>query len=309
MIRTPVALALLALVAQPVSAQRGDYPPNMTGAQERVYKKAGDVELKLYIYQPDDHKSDDRRPAIIFFFGGGWTNGSPEQFAPHSKYLASRGMVAIVADYRVASRHQVKAVDCVRDAKSAVRWVRAHAKELGIDPDRIAAAGGSAGGHLAAATATLTEFDEPSEDAAVSSRPNAVVLFNPVLSFDPKVADPTEPRIANFKMARLGVEPPRLSPAEHIDAKTPPALLMVGSKDFLIGGDRQFMDRMKAAGARCDFDLYEGRTHGFFNYRQNGTPDFIKTTESMDRFLTSLGYLKGEPNVQEIFLPTSNKNR
>jgi acetyl esterase/lipase len=279
----------------------------MTGAEEHVYKKAGDVELKLYVFQPADHKLGDHRPAIIFFFGGGWANGSPEQFAPHSRYLASRGMVAIVADYRVSSRHQVKVVDCVRDAKSAVRWVRAHAKESGIDPDRIAAGGGSAGGHLAAATATIADFDEKNEDAAISSRPNAIVLFNPVLSFDPNTLDPDSPRIANFKPARIGVEPKQLSPADHVDAKTPPALLMVGSKDFLIGGDRQFADRMKSAGVRCDFDLYEDRTHGFFNYRKAPTPDFIKTTESMDRFLTSLGYLKGEPTVPAFFAEKSTK--
>jgi acetyl esterase/lipase len=217
-------------------------------------------------------------------------------------------MVAILADYRVSSRHQVKVVGCVRDAKSAIRWVRAHAKELGVDPNRIAAAGGSAGGHLAAATATISGFDEPSEDAAVSSRPNALVLFNPVLSFDPSTVDPNAPRIANFNPARLGVEPKQLSPADHVDAKTPPTLLMVGSKDFLLGGDRQFAERMKAAGARCDFDLYEGRTHGFFNYKKTATPDFLKTTESMDRFLTSLGYLKGEPSVEDFFTPTASKS-
>jgi acetyl esterase/lipase len=216
-------------------------------------------------------------------------------------------MVAILADYRVSSRHQVKVVDCVRDAKSAIRWVRAHAKELGLDPNRIAAAGGSAGGHLAAATATISGFDEPGEDAAVSSRPNALVLFNPVLSFDPSTVDPNAPRIANFKPSRIGVEPKQLSPANHVDAKTPPTLLMAGSKDFLLGGDRQFAERMKAAGARCDFDLYDGRTHGFFNYKNAATPDFLKTTESMDRFLTSLGYLKGEPTVEHFFADRDQK--
>src|SRR5581483_8649076 len=98
----------------------------------RTYKTASDTELKLYVFNPPDHKASDHRPGIVFFFGGGWQNGSPIQFHHQCRYLASRGMVAITADYRVASRQQVKPVDCVRDAKSAIRWVRAHADELGI---------------------------------------------------------------------------------------------------------------------------------------------------------------------------------
>lgn len=296
-----LAFALISLVAQIASAQRGGYPPKLDGAVEHLYKTAGDVELKLYVFEPKDHAAANKRPAIVFFFGGGWVGGSPEQFEQQCRYLASRGMVAITADYRVKNRHGVKGVDCVRDAKSAIRWVRAHANELGVDPDRIAASGGSAGGHLAAATATVTDFDEPSEDAAISSRPNAAVLFNPAVSFDPITADPQEKRVRSYGQ-RMGVEPKSISPDEHVDASTPPMLIMVGSDDYLIGGVRQFADRMKAAGARCDLDLYEGRRHGFFNYRANQrNKDFYATAKSMDKFLESLGYLTGPPTVDEFF--------
>src|SRR5690606_26366243 len=256
--------------------------------------------LKLYVFEPDDHQPSDKQPAIVFFFGGGWANGSPQQFEPQCRYLASRGMVAIAADYRVASRHGVKAVDCVRDAKSAIRWVRAHAQELGIDPERIVAAGGSAGGHIAACTGLVKEFDEPSEEAAVSSRPNALVLFNPVASLDPQLAKQDDPRVKGLAN-RLGVEPLQISPANHVAADAPPTLVLVGSEDFLIDGVRQFVDKMNTAGVRCELDLYEGRQHGFFNQRGGDNPDFFKTTESMDRFLTSLGYLEGEPTVKEFF--------
>ena len=120
-------------------AQANKYPPELPGAHVEVYKTVGDTKLNLYIYEPEGHKASDKTPAIVFFFGGGWANGSPVQFLNQSKYLASRGMVAITADYRVASRHQVKVLDCVRDANSAIRWVRQNAKRLGIDPNRIAA--------------------------------------------------------------------------------------------------------------------------------------------------------------------------
>lgn len=301
-IRFLSTLALFSFVVSPAFAQRGGYPPKFDeSVNEHVYKTAGDVELKLYVFEPANHKPSDKRPAVVFFFGGGWVGGSPQQFEPQCRYLASRGMVAIAADYRVGNRHGAKGVDCVRDAKSAIRWVRAHAADLGVDPDRIVASGGSAGGHLAAATGTIPEFDEPSEGTAVSSRPNAMVLFNPAVSFDPSTAAPDDKRIRNFGQ-RMGVEPSKISPAEHVDANAPPTLVMVGSDDFLIGGVRQFVDRMQAAGVRCDLDLYEGRGHGFFNFRPDKpNKDFIATAESMDRFLTSLGYLEGEPTVKIFF--------
>src|SRR5437870_9383869 len=122
------------------------YPPKLEGAEIETYKTVGDTKLDLYVYYPAGHKASDKRAAIVFFFGGGWTNGSPGQFEQHCKHLASRGMVAMTADYRVASRNQVKAVSCVADAKSAIRYVRKEAARLGIDPNRIVAAGGSAGG-------------------------------------------------------------------------------------------------------------------------------------------------------------------
>src|SRR6185503_17153828 len=143
------------------------------------YKRIGDANLAVHIFEPPGAKSN--RAAIVFFFGGGWTGGSPGQFEQHCRHFASRGMVAMTADYRVNSRHGVKPVTCVADAKSCLRWIRSNAARLGIDPHRVVAAGGSAGGHLAAATATLPDFHQPGEDKAVSSVPDALVLFNPAL--------------------------------------------------------------------------------------------------------------------------------
>src|SRR5688572_26427217 len=137
-----------------VAEARFPYPPRLVGARAETYKQAGPTKLELYIYEPAGHRPADRRPAVIFFFGGGWNQGSPAQFERQCRYLASRGLVAITADYRVASRHGVTAIECVKDAKSAVRWVRKNAGRLGVDPNRIAAGGGSAGGHIAAASAT-----------------------------------------------------------------------------------------------------------------------------------------------------------
>lgn len=285
------------LFTAPAMAQK-NYPPQLEGATGHTYKTIGDTKLSLWVFQPDS--AGEGRPAIVFFFGGGWTSGTPEQFEQQCRYLASRGMVAITADYRVASRHQAKVVDCVRDAKSAIRWVRAHAGELKIDPDRIVASGGSAGGHIAACTGLLGEFDEIGEDLKISSRPNAMVLFNPAVSFRPK-SDEDQNRLSQTEK-RAGAEIARLSPIEHVTPGVPPTLIMIGTKDFLIEGNRDFAAAMKAAGCRCDLDLYEGREHGFFNYGRKDQKDFLATTASMDRFLASLGYLTGPPTIDGFFL-------
>src|SRR5438093_2514820 len=193
------------------------YPPKLEGAEIETYKPIGDTKLNLYIYYPPGHKATDKRAAIVFFFGGGWTNGSPGQFEQHCKHLASRGMVAMTADYRVASRQQVKAVSCVADAKSAIRYVRKEAGRLGVDPNRIVAAGGSAGGHLAACAGVIKEFDESTEDLSISSVPNALALFNPavVLGASPELTNANKEKLASLN-EHMGVEPKSLSPYHQV---------------------------------------------------------------------------------------------
>jgi acetyl esterase/lipase len=288
-------LACIVLSISPALAA-GRYPPKLDDAEQHKYKQVEDVALHLYVFKPK--AIEEPRPAIVFFFGGGWSSGSPEQFAPHCRYLASRGMVAVAADYRVAKRHGVKAVDCVRDAKSAIRWVREHADKLNIDPDRIVAAGGSAGGHLAACTGNLQNFDETDEDASISSRPAALVLFNPVLSFVPDDPAKFDRRIKGFAK-RTGVEPKQLSPAHNIAADAPPTLVLVGTEDYVADGIKQFAAGMKAAGRPCEVKWYEGRAHGFFNPNR-GREDHLATMEDMDRFLQSLNYVEGPPTVSEF---------
>ena len=94
--------------------------------EQKTYKKVGNVELQLHIFNPEGHKASDRKPAIVFFFGGGWSGGTPSQFYPQCDYLAKRGMVAISAEYRVKSRNGTSPLECVKDGNSAVRWVRSH---------------------------------------------------------------------------------------------------------------------------------------------------------------------------------------
>lgn len=287
--------SLLALLL-PLAALAGE-------TRTETYKTIGDAKLDLTIQLPDGWKADDKRPAIVFFFGGGWSSGSPTQFANQSRYLASRGMVAMAADYRVKSRHNVKAAACVADAKSALRWVRANAARLGIDPQRIAAAGGSAGGHLAAAAATLPGLDDPADDKSVSCVPNALVLFNPALVLAPIDGAESKGFEKVMTSERFGCEPAEISPAHHVKAGAPPTIIFHGKADTTVpyASAELFTKRMTAAGNRCELVGYEGKGHGFFNFGKAGNESGIETLKAADIFLTSLGWIKGSPTVDAFF--------
>jgi acetyl esterase/lipase len=278
-----------------------NYPPKMPGAKVEVYKTVGDVKLNMYIYYPEGHQPAGKRPAIVFFFGGGWRSGTPSHFARQAEYFASRGMVTMAADYRVSSRHGAKIADCVEDAKSAIRWARANAARLGIDPDRIVASGGSAGGHLAAATGTLPGLDAASEDASISSRPNAMVLFNPATLMAPAAEGPqySPERLAQSR-ERAGAEPEEVSPYHHVRKGAPPAIIFHGKADTTVPYNTAelFTKKMKQMGNRCELVGYDGAAHGFFNYRPDSSEAYVDTVRRADEFLASLGYLKGPPTVK-----------
>ncbi len=299
-----IVIIVIAAFSATACAQAGaGYPPRMPGATEVAYKTVGGAKLNLWVFNPEGHKQADSRPAIVFFFGGGWQSGSPAQFEPQCRYLASRGMVAITADYRVASRQNAKPVQCIADAKSAIRHVRSHAKEMGIDPKRIAAGGGSAGGHLAGAIATVPGFDETGEDTAVTCVPDALVLFNPALVLAPFGGKDFGGFGARVSPERLGARGEDVSPVHHVKAGTPPAIIFHGKADATVPfiTAEVFCSEMKKAGNRCELFGYEGQPHGFFNLGRGGSAMFRATLSETDKFLASLGWLGGAPTVDEFF--------
>ncbi len=300
-IAAPLAMAQADKTKKP--ARSAAKPNPLAGARVEVYKTVADVRLKLYIFEPDGHKASDRRPAVVFFFGGGFRRGSPKQFAHQCCYLASRGMVAMAADYRVSSRHKAKVVQCAADGKSAIRWVRRNAERLGIDPKRIAAGGGSAGGSLAAMTGTLDAFDEPGEDTSVSARPDALLLFNPKLDFRVLGRKSKSARRSPAEQReRLGTGPEALSPQCHIDGRTPPTVIFHGKADKTVAYSEaeRFTETMRQAKNRCELVGFEGLGHGFFNHGRNGGKSFVDTMRRTDRFLASLGWLRGDPTIDRF---------
>lgn len=235
---------------------------------------------KLYVYYSEG-KRVQYTPAVVFFFGGGWNSGSPKQFEPQAQYLIKYGINVVLADYRTKNNAGTTPKEALMDAKSAMRFMKQHAKELRIDPEKIVASGGSAGGHLAAATAFCDNINNPEDDLTVSSVPQALILFNPVIDNSPE----------GYGFNRVKEYYEDFSPMQNIKKDAPPAIFFLGTEDNFISVDtaKKFKEKMEAVGARCDLLLYSGQKHGFFNSQHKEY--FEKTMVETVKFLKSLGYI------------------
>lgn len=282
-----IALLVVALFA--VGVVQPTQAVDFTPTRSTTYKSVDGIELKMDVFEPADLKPSDRRPAIGFFFGGGWNGGSTKQFYQQARALADQGMVAFSADYRVKSRNKTTPFECVKDGKSAIRWVRLHAAELGIDSERIVASGGSAGGHVAACTGVIEGHEEAGENTSVSSVPNAMILFNPVL-------DTTEEGYGakNFKPEQQT----EISPCHHVRKGIVPTLVFHGTTDKTVPFENaeRFTKLMQETGNECVLVPFEGKDHGFFNgsafRKANGDADFDVTMKRSIEFLKAQGILK-----------------
>ncbi|MCX7934505.1 MAG: alpha/beta hydrolase, partial [Planctomycetota bacterium] len=198
-----------------------------------IYKTAGDAVLRIHVYSPPESKGNEPRPAILMIHGGGWGAPGPFHLAPHCRYFALRGLVAVNVEYRLVKKDTtVRIPDCVADCQDALRFVRQRAKDLGIDPDRIAAAGDSAGGHLAACLGMLPE---PEKKQEVSARPHAMILYNPVVDLVALKWIPGHDGVAPLpdspKEETWEDRAKRVSPILHVRQGLPPTLLIHGSQD------------------------------------------------------------------------------
>ncbi|WP_432799669.1 alpha/beta hydrolase [Poriferisphaera sp. WC338] len=284
------------------------YPPiDMTKVSEvHTYREVDDVELKLYVFRPEGVEKEEKRAGIVFFFGGGWKSGSPGQFWKQCEYLASRGMVAITADYRVKKRHGVAAVKCVEDANAAMRWVRTHADMLGLDEQRLAASGGSAGGHLAAACAIFGDvgYERGYDSGAGEVRKclaDLLVLYNPVMSLLP-VGEQQFDFDREMLRERMGTpEVEDLSPYHHVREGLPTTLMMFGEKDvMLLGWANEYIGEAKALGNDVRLQTWPNRGHGFFNYGRGTFKVFKETMLALDAFLVEHSYLEGEADENRL---------
>lgn len=270
------------------------YPPNIAGAPSHVFRRASGRNLRIWLRYPAGAASGGGLGAVIFFFGGGFQVGTPQQFDYQAKVLAENGIVGVLADYRVGQRDAVNALDCITDAFAAMAYVAANSERLGIDRKRIAAAGGSAGGLLAAACATIA--------AGKANRqliiPAALVLYNPLLvTADLPGRYAIGPDRAELFERLAGANGRDISPAHHLGTRLPPTLIMHGRDDNLVpfAGSEAFCQMAVELGADCRLIGFAGADHGFFN--AGSSPDNVhlrQTTDHLVSFLLRLGWVDGK---------------
>lgn len=268
-------LVTLSCLALSVSAQTAREP--LPGTTAYFYRTVNDLSLDLQVVEPGPEFARPR-PAIVFFFGGGWTNGSQKQFLPFAQQLAELGLVGILVDYRVASRNKTTPFDAVDDAHAAMRWVKRNALKLGIDPGRVVAAGGSAGGHLALCTTLIA----PREPDVVSADASLIIGYNPV-------ADTREERWRE----RFGPDASKIAPAAFVRPGLPDTLIFHGEADSTvpIRQVRDFCEAMTKAGNRCTVRGYDEATHGFFNAGRNDNRWYPQVMIETVAFLRQHGYV------------------
>jgi len=258
-------------------------------SQEQIlYKQIDTTKLFMEVFYPEKVDSSKSYPAMVFFFGGGWIGGDRSHFLNHAKYFSKRGLVCFLVDYRTKTKNNTTPFESLKDAKSAIRFIRKNASNFRIDSTKIIASGGSAGGHLAAATALIIDYNDDTDDLSLSCIPNALVLFNPVIDNDP----------GGYGYERIGDEYKSFSPLHNIKKGAPPTILFLGTNDNLIPVEtaNYYKKVMEKVGSKCELRLYEGEGHGFFNYKN--FEYYKKTISGADIFLQSLGYLKKDPIVR-----------
>jgi acetyl esterase/lipase len=268
-----------AAAVKPGAAKEGGEP-----GKPHIYKQSGGQPREMEIYFPPSHDpAKSKVPGIILFHGGSWAGGSLSQFRDAGRYFASRGLVAATVNYRMLTKAEAAKLPagetkkrvCITDAKSAIRWFKQHAGELGVDPQRVITGGGSAGGHIAVLATLNPGLNDPADPKDVDTSVVAYVLFNP--AFSPDDSGDAEVDVLRFLKPGLA-----------------PAVAFFGTEDNWKNGWDAAHAKLKGLGnTTTELQLAQGQKHSFFNAEPWKTVTLI----AADRFLARLGLLKGEPTL------------
>lgn len=272
------ALTALALQAQGQAPDTG----NLRVEKDIVFGKGGDKDLTLDVYRPPDGVAS-KRMAIVHLFGGGFFVGNKNAgyIINDAKALGARGYTSISANYRLQSEGPWPAQ--IHDTKAAIRWTRANAGRLGIDPNRIVVAGYSAGGMLAlmaAGTNGRKEFEGSGGNAGVSSDVNACIGVYPLASAQTATGLFPQGQATPDNIAAA-------SPTSYISKAFAPTIFVHGTADGTIPvqSSIDFWGKLNALGVPTTMTLIHGADHAF----DNGAPDAIEVmAQSIDLFLDRL---------------------
>lgn len=249
-------------------------PASVRAVENITYVRRGEHALQMDLYLPA-RPAGAPLPAIVFVHGGGWQSGVRANFAPMAIRMAERGFAAATVSYRLAPEARYPAA--IHDVKAALRWVRAHAGEYGIDPDRIAVGGGSAGGQiasLAGVTNGVDSFDPDGGPGAVSSAAQAIVNIDGLSDFTSKAARENEdnpakqPTAAGAWFGGSYAEKTALwheaSPTFYVGAKTPPVLFIGSAQARFSVGREEMVEKLKAQGVATQTVLLPDTPHSFW---------------------------------------------
>jgi len=281
-------------------------PPGQRGptTKEFVFKRTPKRPLKIFVDFPSGWKPTDHRSAIVFWHGGGFTQGNAGQFFLQAQYFTKRGIVVTRPEYRIRDLDGSLPHESAEDGISAMRWFKARADQFGIDPNRVAAGGGSAGGCMASIVGTIDywKFTElgyvgKEEDKSISPRPCAMVLYNPFVDF----FEPLNDRHIWEECVMLGRDPFELentyhgiSAIEHLHPESPPSIIMFGTKDAFYPQQIRWIVKCRELGLTCHDYVYKGEVHSWYN----NSPNLEYTTQNVDRFLVEIGLLQDNPKVE-----------
>jgi acetyl esterase/lipase len=266
-----------------------ELPAGVEMKKDVVYATYGSREVHLDLYLPKDGKGP--FPAVVYIHGGGWVNGGKNAFERQAAYMATKGFVGACIEYRLSGEAKFPAA--IYDSKAAVRWLRANAAKYQVNPNKIGAAGGSAGGHLVALLGTswkVKELEGAGGNAGVSSRVQAVAAFNPVTDFvsiGKATGAGAGKAVSDFLGANYAQNPGRwaeASPMTYVDADSAPTLFLHGDADTTVPYRQSvdMRDKLKAAGVYTDLFTGKGAKHAFFN----NPPFYEPTLKKMEEFFT-----------------------
>jgi acetyl esterase/lipase len=287
--------------------RRTPFPGGVIGFADVTYQIIpGFRPLNLDVYVPP--KSGARAPLVMYIHGGGWATGHARQSGAFDDWpgvlasIAARGYVVASINYRLSAEAPFPAA--IRDVKSAIRFLRLHADDYGMDKSRAVVWGGSAGGHLAALAATTCGVNElepvgatpaTTESTALGQESDCLqgaVTWYGIFDFTKLAADVAKPgaaggAVGRFLDCRDGACPPETvrlaSPIRFVNAKTPPFLLVHGVDDKVAdpAQSRQFNAAMQSAGAASELVMIPGVDHSFIGRTPEATRE--ASLQALDR--------------------------
>ena len=266
----------------------------------RVYKQVDTLELTVHIFYDPANVNKELKPAIAFFHGGGWAYGNPSEFFGACRRYASLGFVTFSFQYRLSidkngnvPHPQITPIECVKDARSAMRWVRAHAREFNIDPKKIVAGGQSVGGHLVLSTAMIEEHNELTDDLNVSPVPNAVLLYSGTVN--------TMEAWCDMLMGKKREQIWSISPAHNVRKGLPPVAAFHGTDDDIVPlwTVLFFQNDMKKVGNHFELNRYPGRKHYLGDVDEQFVKQYSRLFDEQvlldtDKFLKQFGFMESK---------------